>query len=236
MTPRRPILVLTHDHRQRPALLGDLVARAGLASICLAVDGEDALPGARLLASCGALALIDAPRTEDARCAAAVQAIVARLHGDGRPLLGIGGGARTLTRALGGSIRPSPAPVRGWFRLALHPRAAQGTWLATLGATPPTTLQWHADEFLLPPGAQALLAGGPAACQGWASGRSLALNPLLHADPGLCGEWLEHWRDEPGAPGAHWRSADELAAETARHLPAQRRFASTLLGAWLDTV
>ncbi|MEQ8495455.1 MAG: hypothetical protein RLW61_03655 [Gammaproteobacteria bacterium] len=234
MTPYPAILILAHDPRQRPALLGDLIARAGLASLCLAIDGPARLPSAHMVDGCHALVLLDAPPASEVHCRDAELALVAALHAAGRPLLGLGTGAHTLTRALGGTVRPAPAAVRGWFRLGLHPQAARGAWLALLGTTLPHALQDFTDEFAPPPGALALLAGTPATCQGWAYGHSLALNPLLHADPGLCAEWLEDWRDTPLRPAAGCQSSDELAAGVTKHLPAQRVFATTLFGAWLE--
>ena len=231
--PARPILILTHDARQRPALLGDLIARAGLSSIALHVGGIADLPGLALLESCSGLVVLDRPPASDPECAGAMDRLVASWQTQGRPLLGLGGGARLVTDALGGQVTPAPGPVRGWFRIGLHPHAACAPWLETLGAELPPALQWHADEFRPPPGATMLLRGAPAACQGWTKGATMALNPLLHADTALYADWLADWQLEPGAPGVSWQTPAELAAGSTARLAAQRVLSTRLLGVWL---
>lgn len=231
--PAQPILILTHDAHQRPALLGDLIARAGLSSIALHVGGIADLPGLRLLESCGGLVVLDRPPAGDPGCTGALSTLVAAWHAQGRPLLGLGGGARLVTDALGGEVVPAPSPVRGWFRIGLHPHAACAPWLETLGTDLPAVLQWHIDEFRPPAGATGLLRGAPAACQGWTDGATMALNPLLHADAALYADWLAAWQAGPGAPSASWQTPAELAAASAARLAAQRVLSTRLLGAWL---
>lgn len=231
--PARPILILTHDTRQRPALLGDLIARAGLSSIALHVGGIADLPDPRLLENCSGLVVLDRPTANDPACAGASSRLVAAWHAQGRPLLGLGGGARLVTHALGGQVAPAPSPVRGWFRIGLHPQAACAPWLEMLGAEIPTVLQWHIDEFRPPPGASMLLRGAPAGCQGWKDGATMALNPLLHVDAALYADWLAAWQARPGTPSASWQTPAELAAGSAARLAAQRVLGTRLLGAWL---
>jgi len=229
----RPILILTHDACQRPALLGDLIARASLSSIALHLRSVEDLPEPDLLASCGGLVVLDRPPATEPGRVSASRELLAAWHARGRPLLGLGGGACLLTHALGGRVAPAPSPVRGWFRVGLHPQAACAPWLEALGAELPAVLQWHVDEFLPPPGARTLLRGAPASCQGWADGTTIALNPMLHADAALYGEWLAAWQAGPGTASASWQTPAELAADSAARLAAQRSLSTRLLGVWL---
>jgi GMP synthase-like glutamine amidotransferase len=57
-----------------------------------------------------------------------------RVRGGGSPVLGIGHGARVLTLALGGVVKPAVRPLRGWAMVdtAVSPLIAGGPWLTWL--------------------------------------------------------------------------------------------------------
>lgn len=73
----------------------------------------------------------------------------------GVPLLGIGLGAGLLARALGGSVKRTPVPERGWSALRLTAAGRRDPIFAGL-ATTLHVFHWHDEGFTLPPGAELL--------------------------------------------------------------------------------
>ncbi|WP_355661044.1 type 1 glutamine amidotransferase [Halomonas salifodinae] len=75
------------------------------------------------LADCDALILLDGPQSEDAPALARERKLVERALKGGKPLLGIGLGARLIARALGATVSRGTYPEVGWHPLTLAPES-----------------------------------------------------------------------------------------------------------------
>jgi GMP synthase-like glutamine amidotransferase len=228
-----PILILQAEQRQAPAYLGDWLARRGLDTVTLLLRSAADLPRPAMLARCSGLILLGTHADGDEPpWRSALLPVIRALHSEGRPLLALGGGAGLLNAALGGQALPAPAPVRGWFPIALHPQAAQPPWIARFATQPPPVFFWQATSIRPPPTALTLYSGAHARCQGFAAGRALALRFHPHLQAADYADWLLAARDCPPT-SATVQPLAELIAEGATRIGAQRRFADACFEAWL---
>lgn len=103
------------------------------------------------------------------------------------PVLGICLGAQLLARALGGEVRPGPAPEIGFA-----PVDVADPDDPLLGGLAPRTevLHWHGDVFDLPPGAESLASSERTACQAFRAGNAWGVLFHPEADVALVEAWL----------------------------------------------
>jgi hypothetical protein len=228
--PRPPILILQAERARPPAAIADFLARRGHATIaCLLRDAGD-LPGPPLVARAGAVVVLDATH-DGAGWQDATLAWLGECRTRGRLLLGVGRGGELITRLLGGTLAACE-PVRGWFPLSLHPRAAATPWLDRLGPRLPHGLLWQDSTWHPPTDALPLLGAAPDACVAWAAPGALALRVHIETTAALYAAWLARWTLQPDRPGLNWQASASLAMATTA-VAAQRTLAENLLDAWL---
>lgn len=228
-----PILILQPEQRQPPAYLGDWLARRGLNTCSLLLRSAADLPGPARLVRCSALIVLGTPIDDDEPpWRNALLDVLGAARSADRPVLALGGGAALLSVALGGHSQPAPAPVRGWFPVALHPQAARPPWIARFGTRLPPVFFWQTTTIQPPPTALTLFSGAHARCQAFADGRALALcfHPHLHAAD--YADWL-HAADDRTPTSATLQPLAELTATGAARIAAQRHFADTCFETWL---
>ncbi|MEX2479966.1 MAG: hypothetical protein WD928_03795 [Gammaproteobacteria bacterium] len=230
----QPILILQPDHRHPPGYLGDWLARRGLQTMAVALRADTtALPRAIRQAHRTPLVVLGAaPAADRPRWWASARDTLREAHAAGAPILALGSGAELVTEALGGTLSPTPNPVRGWFPLALHPQAARAPWLNALGATAPAAFLWQTHAVQPPCGAVTLYSGAHVRCQAFAAGSALVLCFHPHLNLADYDEWLgrsAQW----AAPSATVQTAVELAACGKTRIDAQRRFADRCFDLWL---
>ncbi len=152
------------------------------------------------------------------------QSLIRQAHADGTPVLGICLGAQLASLALGGRCFPAQRREHGWCDVELTGAASTDSLLRGLDQRQ-TVMQWHAWAFEPPPGATELV--GNAVCsQGFRAGHTtwgFQFHPEVSA-PQLEAQFAAS-RSELAAWGF---SADQLLADTHRHLPAQLRLTATV--------
>ena len=139
----------------------------------------------------------------------------------GIPYLGICLGSQILARALGREVMR--APVREVGFEPVHPtREAKDDPLLSLLGDGDMVLQWHEDTHELPEGAVPLATGDRVPVQAYRIGaRTWGIQFHLEVDAVELDWWLEI-ADADGDLKAAWgKSAEEIRAEAARHMPAQ---------------
>jgi GMP synthase-like glutamine amidotransferase len=139
----------------------------------------------------------------------------------GVPVLGICFGAQALAAALGGRVEPAPRPEIGWTTIeSLAPDLIEaGPWL-----------EFHSDQFVLPPKAR-LLARNELCAQAFAVGRHLAVQ--FH--PEVDGAQVRRWLESGGAAEAAQAGQNpaELAAQAEAMEPGAAVRADRLVAAAL---
>jgi GMP synthase-like glutamine amidotransferase len=137
----------------------------------------------------------------------------------GVPVLGLCFGAQALAAALGGRVEPAPHPEIGWTTIeSLDPDLVEaGPWL-----------EFHYDQFVLPPQAR-LLARSEVCAQAFSVGKHLAVQ--FH--PEVDGAQVRRWLESGGAAEAARAGQDpaELEAVTDAMEPEAAVRADRLVGA-----
>lgn len=134
----------------------------------------------------------------------------------GVPVLGICFGSQALAEAMGGEVRAAPRMEIGWT--VVEPESDEiepGPWL-----------EFHGDQWILPPGAR-LLARTEVCAQAFSIGRHLAVQ--FH--PEVDGAQLKRWLDAGGDAEATREGVDPaaLVAQTVAEEPDASRRADRLV-------
>jgi len=189
MAEPRPVLVLQHVPWERPGLIGDALATAGVPLVARTVVDRPScdLPPARDLAG---LVVMGGPMNADDDVRHPGLAVERRLLAEavdaGVPVLGVCLGMQLLARALGAAVHPGRASEIGFAPVDVR---GEDPVLAPLGGRP-TVLHWHGDAADLPSGATLLASSHLTPVQAFRAGSALGLQFHLEVDPPLLVSWL----------------------------------------------
>jgi GMP synthase-like glutamine amidotransferase len=143
------------------------------------------------------------------------------------PVLGVCLGAQLVARAAGARVGPAEQAEVGWHEVELNDAGAADP---VLGVMPRrfTAFQWHYYTYELPESAVEL-ATSAAARQAYRIGEH-AWGVQFHpeVDRRMLDHWFDAGRDELPKP------AEELVAETGRHIGTWNEHGRALCGAFLD--
>ncbi len=153
--------------------------------------------------------------------------LVADRLAEDRPTLGVCLGAQIMAAALGSAVYPGPRKEIGWGRLVLAPEAA-ATPVALLADAP--ILHWHGDTFDLPDGATLLASTALTPHQGFAVGRSLALQFHCEVEASVIERWLVGHSGELAGAGV---DVARLRADSSRHALAAARAGRAFIDAYV---
>jgi GMP synthase-like glutamine amidotransferase len=227
------VLVLQHLAAEGPGSIGDHLEAAGLQLTMVELDEGGVIPP---LADFDLLLVMGGPMDvweedlhpwllEEKR---SIRHWVSEL---GRPYLGVCLGHQLLADALGGEVEIMARPEIGVMEIELTPEGRRDPLFS--GLRPQVRgLQWHGAQVVrLPPG------GVDLAANAWCGIQALRVGPCawgvqfhLEVDESTVPEWAQvpEYRaalEAHGGGDAHW-----LRNAVARHLPALRRDAATLIG------
>ncbi|MFT5680759.1 MAG: GMP synthase (glutamine-hydrolyzing) [Myxococcota bacterium] len=143
---------------------------------------------------------------------AAEQALLAKAHRAGIPVLGVCLGSQLLAVALGGEVGPMDSPEVGWAAVS---RVAPDP---LLDGMPDPMIQLHAHSHAvqrLPPGGVLLLSSAACPVQGWRVGPT-TIGLQFHC------EWSEALIatqvDDPDGMQRHYASYDRLGVQLAQRI------------------
>ncbi|MBF8222896.1 type 1 glutamine amidotransferase [Halomonas sp. 328] len=221
------IYFLQHHASLGPARLKDWLNGMGHSHNVCHLD--EALPR---LADCDALVLLDGPQSEDAPELARERKLVERALKGGKPLLGIGLGARLIARALGATVSRGTYPEVGWHPLTLAPESPFDL---------PERFEaflWQSRIFGLPEEALPLGAtpAGPLQGFAWDGGRVVGLQCHLESTAQSAAAMLALSPTAFAAsssPTTHLQTAEAILAEP-RRFDRQAALLDRLLAQWLS--
>jgi GMP synthase (glutamine-hydrolysing) len=232
-----PLLVLQHIECEPPAAFEDELRSRGLDLVRVELDDGDPLPDWREFP---AVVVMGGPmgayEEESHPWLPAEKRLIRGAAEAGLPIWGVCLGAQLLASALGAKVYPGPAAEVGVLPVELTPAAANDPVLGEAPRAFPT-LQWHADTFDLPDGAELLATSLAYRNQAFVYKRAYGLQFHLEVSPELAVEWgavpaYAESLERILGPGALDRLVDEVKANADTTLPLAR----WIFGRWLEQV
>ena len=212
-----PALVLEHEPDAPAALLADWAAERGV-PLEIVPAGEP-IPDPRdrpFLVTLGSEA---SAYDDDVPWLAEERAALDLALAHDVPVLGICFGGQHLARALGAAVGPATSPEVGWMSVeSLAPAVVpEGPWL-----------QWHADRFEVPPGAE-LLARSRVCAQAFRLGPHLGVQFHPEVTAAVVADWVRSYPESLVSAGT---DAHSVLAGSARHAAAAAASARALFDAF----
>ena len=183
----RPVLILQHQVPERPAYLTTWLDQHGIEYETRNAGAGDAFPAT--IEPYSALAVMGGGMSANDDLISNRQAEILILQAMrlDRPVIGHCLGGQLMTRALGGTVGPSPQPEIGWQRIDYDTDLLVEHWF---GSDPtPRVIQWHYEAFSVPQGAVRLATSSACPNQAWALGPHLAMQFHIEMDERKAQEW-----------------------------------------------
>lgn len=218
---KRRALVVAHDHRSLPGMVGERLAEHGFEIVQVVPADGDRFPPPEAFDVVVAMGAPWCLRDEEiAGWVGDELDMIRKSVARDVPVLGICFGAQALASALGATVSKGARKELGWLPVeTLAPeRIAPGPWL-----------QWHGDVFTLPEGAT-LLARTDVGPQAFEIGPHLGVQFHPEATVEVIGAWVDASRDELAKDGI---DPDELLAETSRRQRETRPWVNRLVDDFL---
>ena len=230
----KPVLILQHQTPEQAAYLITWLEKNNITyEVRNAGAGEDfptsIAPYSALAVMGGAMSSNDPLLSNRQAEILILQAVLNNI-----PTIGHCLGGQLMTRALGGTIGPSPQPEIGWQPIAYEDNELVKHWF---GLNPtPTVIQWHYEAFTIPMGATKL-AGSPACPnQAWALGPHLAMQFHIEMDESKAHWWANDEDPKWAESRALYESVqdkDAIIAGIAPHLAQHQATANHIYATWL---
>lgn len=151
------------------------------------------------------------------------------------PILGHCLGGQLISRALGGSVRSSPAEEIGWLPVELVNNGQTPAWCKGLPRRL-NVFQWHNETFSIPDGAQKLFHRDSCANQGFQFGRALALQFHLEVLPETVGEWTSLYLDDSHLLSDTIQSREQMTESLYEKAEQSHRAADHIYSHWCSAL
>lgn len=232
----QPVLILQHQTPERPAYLVTWLDQHRIPYETRCVDAGQEFP--QSIEPYSALAVMGGGMSANDPLLSNRQAEILILQAMlwDRPVVGHCLGGQLMSRALGGSIGPSPQPEIGWQPIEYEDDPAVAEWF---GSSPTNTvIQWHYETFSIPEGATRL-AGSPACPnQAWAMGPHLAMQFHIEMDAVKAQEWANDEDPKWAAARAQYATVQDgqsIVEGIEPHLAKHQATADHIYRTWLKT-
>lgn len=151
------------------------------------------------------------------------------------PVLGHCLGGQLMARALGGRVRPNRVKEIGWLPVERADAGRESGWLNGLPGRF-EVFHWHGETFGIPDGATHILRSRHCRNQGFALGRSLALQCHIEMTPEMVRTWAHDGEREIAAagPSASVQRRPQMLTSLARRIDALHRVADVFYGRWIQ--
>jgi GMP synthase-like glutamine amidotransferase len=229
------ILVFRHAAGEGPGYFARFLDRHAVPFRLIKVDQNEAIPEsidhvAGLVFMGGPMSVNDdlpwIPRTLDL--------IRRAIHAD-VPVLGHCLGGQLMSKALGGQIGANRVREIGWLPVARVDNPVAGDWFNGLQGEF-EVFHWHGETFTIPTGATHILKSDACAHQGFAIGKSLALQCHVEMLPKMIHDWSITGREEIKHPCATVQSLDQMTVDMDHRIQRLHKVADIIYTRWLQGI
>lgn len=230
------IVISRHAPGEGPGYLADFLEARGRAFRVVKTDLGETLPvdlrGVEALVFMGGPMSVNDPLPWIADALRLIRAAIA----EDVPVLGHCLGGQLISKALGGTVSANQGREIGWFPVSVvAPQVLADDWLPGLGPQF-EVFHWHAETFTLPPRAEALLASEGCPRQGFACGKSLALQCHIEMTAAMVRRWMDLGTRELEAGGRFVQRPEQLTEQLEHRIHALHQVADRIYDRWLQGV
>ncbi len=220
----KPVVILQHEPDDPPGSVAAALRDLGVPFEVRLLHEGDPLPAwpgetSGIISMGGAMHVT---QTREYPFLAAEERLLRRVHHEGGPVWGICLGAQLLTEAVGGSVYRRKRPEVGWVEIE---KVAADPLLRGI-RSPFIAFNWHEYSCTLPCTAHAVAERRDGLQVYRAGGRSWATQFHPEVDAEMAPHWVEDAVKEHSKLGPEF--AEQLRADTERHLPGYPAFCRTL--------
>lgn len=151
------------------------------------------------------------------------------------PVIGHCLGGQLMARALGASVRASPAPEIGWQPMEVLDNDVAREWFGTVGRH--HVMHWHYESFDLPPGARWLARSDACPHQAFSIGVHLGMQFHIEIDEAKLQRWLDmgdpSWQDALTRHGQTVQGKAGILDQAPHWMVAHKRLADRIYGHWI---
>jgi len=231
----KPIQIISHVACEQPGYLCEYLNRQGIPFENISIERGDTVP--TLTDDISGIALLGSPFSvnDPYPWIADEIALIRHAAQQDAPVLGICFGGQLISKALGGTVRPSTSMQIGWDNVRM---TQQGENLFGKTDMPDSfeAFEWHGEAFSLPPGSKLLFSGDCIKNQGFLLRNCLALQFHLEITDTMIHEWMNRYAHCLDNSSGCIQSRDQLLGNIGERLVGQRRVADKIFAWWLDRV
>ena len=231
----KDILIFRHFPTEGPGYLAEFLDRHGLRHRTIRVDAGEPVPesiadAAGLVFMGGPMSVNDPLPWIPKSLNLIRQAVAADL-----PVLGHCLGGQLMSKALGARVRPNRVKEIGWLPVERADAGRESGWLNGLPGRF-EVFHWHGETFGIPDGATHILRSRHCRNQGFALGRSLALQCHIEMTPEMVRAWSRDGEGEIAAagPSATVQRRPQMLTSLARRAASLHRVADVFYSHWIQ--
>ncbi len=228
----KPIAIFRHAPGEGAGYLAEFLSRHGVPFTTICIDQGAALPASA--APYRALVFMGGPMSANDDLPWIPQALrlIREAQDAGLPILGHCLGGQLISKALGGQVTRNPVPEIGWGMVQGIATDSGQRWLRHL---PPAfeVFHWHSETFTIPKGATHLLTGPFCHHQGFAIGRTLALQCHIEMTSAMIDKWTRSPEGQALVASPSIQTTPTIYERLHERLEALHRVADILYGEWL---
>jgi GMP synthase-like glutamine amidotransferase len=236
----KPVAIFRHSESEGPGYFATLLDLRSIPWQLIAIDQGEALP--RHALDYAGLCLMGGPMSVNDALPwiAPLCALIADAVRQDIPVIGHCLGGQLISKALGGSVTPSPVKEIGWSSARAENNDCARRWLGDCldgSSGLARVFQWHGETFSIPDGARRILTNTACANQMFALGPHLAMQCHIEMNAPMIAQWCASWPAEVAGLDplpATVQTPQDMLANAAEHLPAMHRLADRLYTVWLE--
>ncbi len=229
----KPLAIFRHAPGEGPGYLTEVLTRRAIPFTVIHVDRGEPLP-AHPDAYAG-LVFMGGPMSanDDLPWIPQTLGLIREAHAAGQAILGHCLGGQLISKALGGRVTRNPVREVGWGPIEALDNASARDWLSGLPRVF-DVFHWHGETFSVPEGASHILKGPFCPHQGFAIGRTLALQCHIEMTSAMIAQWLAspEGRSLQAAPSV--QTAPAIRERLDQRLATLHVHADRLYARWLE--
>jgi len=228
----KPIAIFRHAPGEGPGYLAEVLTRHAIPYTTICVDKGDPLPKSG--APYTGLVFMGGPMSVNDPLPWIPQALqlIREAQAAEQPLLGHCLGGQLISKALGGQVTRNAVQEVGWGMVESLPNEVAQHWLGRLPSSF-EVFHWHGETFTIPAGASHILTGPFCAHQGFAMGRTLALQCHIEMTSGMVDRWAKSPDGQQLVASPSVQTAAMIHERLSERLQTLHQVADVLYGKWL---